>query len=141
MMSQGADQGALFNKEYTHVGISCGCHATDSEMCCFMYGKDAVDKRGVQTMDVMMVNKMACEDSAKWSEGLSPNAGYNQPDSKPAPIPQVATPKPVPGPAHYTEPKMKNYEELSNEVFNSYKILVNDKDEWLEAVDNKDVIN
>lgn len=67
MMTQANDRDALFNNDFTHVGIACGCHATREEVCCFAYGKDVVDKRGVNTMDVMMVSQRSCEESAKWS--------------------------------------------------------------------------
>ena len=30
----------LFNSEFTHVGISCGCDAIHEERCCFAFGKD-----------------------------------------------------------------------------------------------------
>jgi len=33
----------LFNPEYTHLGVACGCHATIGEVCCFAYGKDIDD--------------------------------------------------------------------------------------------------
>lgn len=30
----------IMSKDFTHVGISCGCHSYYTEMCCFAYGKD-----------------------------------------------------------------------------------------------------
>lgn len=47
MMNNAKEREALFNADFTHVGISCGCHATKEEMCCFAYGKDVIDKRGI----------------------------------------------------------------------------------------------
>lgn len=35
MMENKNERVNLFNSGFTHVGISCGCHATEVEMCCF----------------------------------------------------------------------------------------------------------
>ena len=35
MMSSGSDRDHLFDPDMKYVGISCGCHATEGEMCCF----------------------------------------------------------------------------------------------------------
>lgn len=75
MMANQAERENLFNGAFTHVGIACGCHSSQTEVCCFAYGKDVVNKRGVETMDVAMINPKACEDSAKYSENLKAGGG------------------------------------------------------------------
>ena len=44
LMTNEFERQAMFNPEYTHVGISCGCHSKYSEMCCFLFGKQVIDK-------------------------------------------------------------------------------------------------
>jgi hypothetical protein len=35
----------ILDGDFTHVGVSCGCHSYYTEMCCFAYGKDVKEKR------------------------------------------------------------------------------------------------
>lgn len=105
-------------------------------MCCFSYGKNVIDKRGVETLDVMMVNQRSCEDSAKWSDGLAPGQGYEDVD-----IPETALPAPAADERQAPEPEDKSYETLSRKIYNSYKILAGDKKEWLEGIDDSKVIS
>ena len=74
MMKNTKERDNLFNGAFTHVGISCGCHASRVEVCCFAYGKDVINKRGVESMDVAMINPKTCDDSAKLSENLKVGA-------------------------------------------------------------------
>ena len=129
MMKNEAERLNLFNPDFTHVGISCGCHSTQREVCCFAYGKDVVDKRGVETMDVAMIDPKSCEDSAKYSENLKAGGAskITLPDSvKPRPKNQ--------GPQKWDTKEDKTYETIARKVFTSYKILAGDKAEWLEGV-------
>ena len=59
-----------FSADYTHIGISCGCHAKEGDFCCIGYGTNVVDKPSTTTPDVTMVDKMSCEESTKWSNCL-----------------------------------------------------------------------
>ena len=35
LMNVKEERNLIFNPGYTHVGISCGCHSSEVEMCCF----------------------------------------------------------------------------------------------------------
>lgn len=90
-----------------------------------------MDKRGVEPKDVMMVNPRVCEDSAQWSERLTTGESY-----KDVELPEAAVPMPPGAPEVYTPPEDKSYSTISHKVFNSYKILADDKEEWLQGVDD-----
>jgi uncharacterized protein YkwD len=34
----------IFEKDFTHMGVSCGCHTMYNEVCCIAYGKDVQEK-------------------------------------------------------------------------------------------------
>jgi hypothetical protein len=134
MMENEHERLSLFNPEFTHVGISCGCHTTMREVCCFAYGKDVVDKRGVESMDVAMIDPTACEDSAKFSEHLKAGG------SSKVTLPDSVKPKTKdPGPQKWDTKEDKTYETISRKVFNSYKILAGDNAEWIEGVSDMKV--
>ncbi len=89
MMKNVKERDNLFNGAFTHVGISCGCHTSKVEVCCFAFGKDVINKRGVESMDVAMINPKTCDDSARLSENLKigANSKVQIPDSfKPQPV-------------------------------------------------------
>jgi hypothetical protein len=129
MMKNVKERDNLFNGGFTHIGISCGCHSTRVEVCCFAYGKDTINKRGVESMDVAMINPKNCEDSARFSENLKVggNSKVQIPDAfKPQPKDQ--------GPQKWDTKEDKTYETIARKVFTSYKILANDNKEWLEGI-------
>ena len=41
----------ILNADYTHIGVSCGCHASYTEMCCITYGKDVTENDPSLTAD------------------------------------------------------------------------------------------
>jgi len=112
MMKNTKERENLFNAAFTHVGISCGCHASKVEVCCFAYGKDVINKRGVESMDVAMINPKNCEDSARFSENLK--VGGN---SK-VQIPDAFKPQPKDkGPQKWDTKDDKTYETVARKVF------------------------
>lgn len=42
----------ILEKEFTHIGISCGCHTQYTEMCCYAYGRDVKEKNPSKKADV-----------------------------------------------------------------------------------------
>ena len=56
----------MFDPDITHVGISCGCHAEDSEMCCFMYATEPEDKKKWDKLEVILEDRFACPNTADW---------------------------------------------------------------------------
>lgn len=42
----------ILEPEFTHAGVSCGCHKVYTEMCCFAYGKDVREKNPSKKADV-----------------------------------------------------------------------------------------
>jgi hypothetical protein len=129
MMKNEHERLNLFNPEFTHVGISCGCHSTQREVCCFAYGKDVVDKRGVETMDVAMIDPKSCEDSAKYSEHLKAGGASK------VTLPDSVKPRPKnAGPQKWDTKEDKTYETIARKVFTSYKLLSGDNVEWLEGI-------
>lgn len=41
----------IMNADFTHVGVSCGCHSTYTEMCCIAYGKNVAESNPSMTLD------------------------------------------------------------------------------------------
>lgn len=72
-------KGALWDKDVTHVGISCGCHKEANDVCCLMYGKDVKEKAGVKPMEILAVGETSCEKSTEWSDE-TPGKVYEDPD-------------------------------------------------------------
>ena len=64
------ERNLIFNPGYTHVGISCGCHSSEVEMCCFQFAKNPYEKIGVQYRDLMMVDPATCPESRALSKDL-----------------------------------------------------------------------
>ena len=56
-------QDNLLSTDFTHSGVSCGCHEKHGDVCCIMYGKDVRPKTGVQAKDVLRVKQDECERS------------------------------------------------------------------------------
>ena len=72
----------MFNPKFTHVGISCGCHLDEHEMCCFMYAKDPEDKPDVEKLEVIIEERFICENTETWSDDLPPGKAYKDPDDE-----------------------------------------------------------
>jgi len=66
----------LFNNEYTHVGIACGCHATIGEVCCFAYGKDIDDGNQPPMQSLIDAPRQECNEQT--SKGLKPISSQAQ---------------------------------------------------------------
>ena len=106
MMTSSSDRAPLFNTDTKYVGISCGCHATEGEMCCFQYATDVTEKSGVKQMEVAMVGRYQCEESATWSDDKfgTPytDPDDEQPSSEPSSTPAEEEPEFEPGPVDYS---------------------------------------
>lgn len=50
----------LFNEDFTHVGVACGCHSTIGEVCCFAYGKDIDDGSQGPMISLQDVSREKC---------------------------------------------------------------------------------
>ena len=70
LMHDKIERDALFNSDFTHVGISCGCHSILIEMCCFQFAINPLDKASVKAMDMAMVDPAVCPTSSRLSVGL-----------------------------------------------------------------------
>jgi len=113
---------ALFAEETTHVGLECGCHATEEEFCCFMYATDAVDGSAAKPMDVLVVDQDTCEDSIGWSDNLIGEEYEDEDDGIEEVTYDVATlPKGEDG-----KPILPTYEDLSYEIYHHYTRLCED---------------
>ena len=73
----------------------------------------------------MMVNKVACEDSRKWSEDLK--AGHHDY----LPMPEEMDPSHLPDKNANEE---RTYEKISKGVFESYQTLLQTPNLWLDGV-------
>ncbi|CAI2372843.1 unnamed protein product [Moneuplotes crassus] len=60
----------ILNSEFTHVGISCGCHTLYTEMCCYAYAKDPKEKDPERKADVAPQLKR-CEDYTPSTRGTT----------------------------------------------------------------------
>ena len=68
MMDDESERAHLFNSDFTHVGISCGCDSRHEERCCFAYGKDVQNKPGVQTWDMLMKQTYNCKQGDNYDD-------------------------------------------------------------------------
>ena len=55
----------FFGPYYTEMGISCGCHAKNGEMCVFLFAKNYSPKHGVKRMDLKVRDKETCAKDGK----------------------------------------------------------------------------
>lgn len=38
-----SNRGKVFNPDWTHVGVSCGCHSLFGDSCCVAFAEDIYD--------------------------------------------------------------------------------------------------
>ena len=108
----------LFNSDFTHVGISCGCDAIHEERCCFAFGKDVQDKSGVDTWDMLAKQGFNCKLGDNYDDQVIKVDSYKDPNGPNEPAEKEADPDP-PAPKG-----TGTYEDISKAVFDSYKALV-----------------
>ena len=105
----------MFNPDIIHVGISCGCHAEDSEMCCFMYATEPEDTKSWNKLEVILEDRFACPNTADWKYTIKGEA-YDDPDAP--------------------EPPPPSYQEISHGIYTSYSALLQASSTWASDQDD-----
>ena len=84
----------ILSRQFTHTGVSCGCHTKKGDVCCIMYGSDVKDKPEAKNFDVIRVPQNECAGSkekqlqvtsvtpvqSSWLEVRSDNQGVTSPN-------------------------------------------------------------
>lgn len=51
-VSSRGHRNSIMSENFSHMGVSCGCHTSYTEMCCIAYGNNVVEKDSSLTADV-----------------------------------------------------------------------------------------
>lgn len=107
----------MLSNDFTHVGISCGCHAYYTEMCCFAYGKD------VSENDRSLVANVAPQ-LKKCKEYKPSTRGDTTENFKVGEVPALKTSPPKPAPtrpegAPISPQKINNFDDLFPGLYNN----------------------
>lgn len=88
----------IMNEGFTHLGVSCGCHTHYTEMCCFAYGTNVVEKDFSKKADVAPQLKQCSpydKSTKSTSSGnfkVTPQAPPQSPQSQPSKTPAQSPP-------------------------------------------------
>ena len=91
-------------------------------------------------MEVAMVGRYQCEESATWSDDKK-GTPYEDPDdtpkkTEPEPEPE---PEPDPGPVDYSKYEYHgSYGDISAELYWSYQKLIQDPNKWSESISDEE---